>query len=188
MDGAAKRVPQYTTQGAIGWTTNVLLDLIRREWQRPIAETDSFSHRPPEKQPSQRMIIVVLFWTLFEHLMDRFFAAATSSLSTGVGEDLLRRYGGIGSRMGRLYRILFDTTLQQDLISVGHGSVYAHLVKVQVRRNRFVHGEAEVIDDSLVYETVEKLHDAQAAWIAVYNLRCTGKPNAPPVWEGSSPF
>lgn len=186
VDGVAKRVPQYATEGTISWTTYVLLDLMRREWQRPIAETES-SHRLPEKQPSQRMIIVILFWTLFEHLMDRFFAAATCSLPSGMS-DLLRRYAGIGSRMDRLYRMLFDTTLQRDLVSVGHGSVYEHLVKVRDKRNRFVHGESEVIDDGLVYETVEKLHDVQAAWIAVYNLRCTGKLDAPPVWQGSSPF
>jgi hypothetical protein len=188
IDGVTKDVPRFITQGAISWSTNVLLQLMKREWARPGIELDYFSHRPPEKQPSQRMMIVILFWTLFEHLMDRFFEAATASLPEGVGRDLLRRYASIGSRMDRLYSLLFETSLQEDLTALGHGSVYTHLVEVQRRRNEFVHGNAEAIDDTLVYETVEKLHKVQEAWVALYNKRCTGMANAPPVWKGSSPF
>jgi hypothetical protein len=54
-------------------------------------------------------------------------------------------------------------------------------VEVQRRRNEFVHGNAEAIDDSLAYVTIEKL---QEAWVALYNKRCTGNANAPPVWRG----
>lgn len=61
-------------------------------------------------------------------------------------------------------------------------------MEVQRQRNEFVHGNAEAIDDNLVYETVEKLHDVQEASVALYNKRCTGNANAPPVWKGSSPF
>jgi hypothetical protein len=64
------------------------------------------------------------------------------------------------------------------------GAIYAHLVEVQRRRNEFVHGNAEAIDDSLAYVTIEKLQEVQEAWVALYNKRCTGNANAPPVWRG----
>jgi hypothetical protein len=38
------------------------------------------------------------------------------------------------------------------------------------------------LDDELVRETVEHLPHAQAARVALFNLRCTGDPTAPPVW------
>jgi hypothetical protein len=155
---------------------------MQREWERPIAPDESFSHAPPEKRPSQKMIIVILFWTLFEHIMDRFFAVATNTLPQGVRNDLLRRYSGIGSRLDRLYRMLFDTTFQQDLSALGYSDVYSHLLRVQEKRNEFVHGQAEAIDDGLVNDTVAKLHEVQAAWVALFNQRCTGDPKAPPIW------
>jgi hypothetical protein len=63
IDGVVRETPQFITQGAISWSTNVLLQLMKREWERPGIELEYFSHRPPSKQPSQRMIIVILFWT-----------------------------------------------------------------------------------------------------------------------------
>jgi hypothetical protein len=170
-----------TFAGAMSWSTHALLKLMQRERERPAAPEENFWSGPPEKQPAQKMVIVILFWTLFEHVMDRFFAVATHALPPGVRNDLLRRYQGIGARTDRLYRMLFDTPLQQDLTSLGYGDAYEHLMKVQDRRNRFVHGQAEAIDNTLVYETVEKLHAVQAAWVALYNARCTRNPNGPPV-------
>jgi hypothetical protein len=41
---------------------------------------------------------------------------------------------------------------------------------------------AGALDDELVRETVEHLPHAQAARVALFNLRCTGDPTAPPVW------
>lgn len=138
---------------------------------------------PLAKQCSQRVLVMILFWTLFEHLMDQCFYAALSRLPRGVGVDLLRRYQSIGSRMDRLYTMLFDAKIKADLDTVWHSAVYDHLQKIQSRRNDFIHGNAEAIDDYLVRETVERLHDVQAAWVALYNLRCTGDPSAPRVYE-----
>jgi hypothetical protein len=91
--------------------------------------------------------------------------------------------------MDRLYKLLFNTSFEEDLAAVGHPSVYAHLTEVQSRRNEFIHGNAEAINDALVYATVEKLHDVQEAWVALYNKRCTGNPSTPAVWQGgASPF
>jgi hypothetical protein len=179
--GKEFQVPQLTLQGALSWTTHSLLALMKREWERPLLEIDG--DLAAGRKPSQRMLIVVLFWTLFEHHMDRFYDAALAALPVSIRADLLRRYATIGSRMDRLYNLTFDTTLERDLADLGRRDVYGHLVKVQTKRNEFIHGDSEAIDDALVYETVERLPVFQDAWLALYNLRCTGNASAPRVWE-----
>jgi hypothetical protein len=179
--GKVYEVPQLTLQGALSWTTHSLLALMKREWERPLLEMDQ--GLAAGRQPSQRMLIVVLFWTLFEHHMDRFYDAALAAIPASIRADLLRRYATIGSRMDRLYCLVFETTLEKDLAHLGHRGVYDHLVKVQKRRNEFIHGDSEAIDDALVRETVESLPAVQEAWLALYNHRCTGNPAARRVWE-----
>jgi hypothetical protein len=182
IDGREHKVPAYINQGALSWTAHSLLGLMKREWERPLLSEEP-STAPLAKQCSQRVLVVILFWTLFEHLMDQFFQTALNGMPRGVGVDLLRRHQSIGSRMDRLYTMLFDARIKADLDTLGHGAVYDHLQKIQSRRNDFIHGNAEAIDDGLVRETVERLHDVQAAWVALYNLRCTGDPSAPHVYE-----
>jgi hypothetical protein len=181
INGEERGFPRIVLQGALSWTTHSLLALMKREWDRPALELDRGLAIGP--QPSQRMLIVILFWTLFEHHMDRFFDAALGALPPLIRADLLRRYATIGSRMDRLYKLTFDTTLEKDLADLGYGRVYDHLLKVQTKRNDFVHGNSEAIDDALVRETVERLPEVQAAWVALFNLRCTGNPGVPRVWE-----
>jgi hypothetical protein len=156
---------------------------MQREWERPLLEKDWFASRPAEKCPSQRLALVILFWTLFEGLMDRFMDAGLADLPEGVRKDLLGRYGTIGSRLDRLYRVTWSTTFWDDLRALGFGSEADHLMNVQDRRNDFVHGNLEAIDDALVFATVEHLQTVQLGWIAVYNLRCTRKTNRIPVWD-----
>jgi hypothetical protein len=180
-DGKEVLVPSITMPGALSWTTHSLLALMKREWDRPIVEIDK--NLAAGKPPAQRMLIVILFWTLFEHHMDRFFDAALARVSVKIRADLLRRYATIGSRMGRLYELVFDCSFEHDLSELGHKNVYDLLSKIQKRRNEFVHGNSEAIDDELVHETVECLPAVQAAWLALYNYRCTGIPGAPSVWE-----
>jgi len=110
---------------------------MKREWEWPLLEMDR--GLAAGRQPSQRMLIVVLFWTLFEHHMDRFYDAALAGLPASIRADLLRRYATIGSRMDRLYSLVFDSTFKEDLAGLGHMNVYDHLVKVQKRRNEFTH-------------------------------------------------
>ncbi|WP_170303486.1 hypothetical protein [Reyranella soli] len=181
INGEERRYPRIVLPGALSWTTHSLLALMKREWDRPVLELDQ--GLAAGTRPSQRMLIVILFWTLFEHHMDRFFDAALGALPPLIRADLLRRYATIGSRMDRLYKLTFDTTLEKDLADLGHGLVYGHLLKVQAKRNEFVHGNSEAIDDALVCETVERLPEVQAAWVALFNLRCTGNPSVPRVWE-----
>lgn len=182
IEGREHEVPANVYEGALSWTAHSLLGLMKREWGRPPLQEEP-SSAPLAKQCSQQVLVVILFWTLFEHLMDQFFQTALNRLPLGVGADLLQRHQSIGSRMDRLYTMLFDARIKTDLDALGHGAVYAHLQKIQSRRNDFIHGNAEAIDDDLVRETVERLHDVQAAWVALYNLRCTGDPSAPRVYE-----
>src|SRR4051794_15174209 len=49
VDGVTHELPRYVTQGAISWSTNVLLQLMKREWARPGSEMDYYSYRPPRK-------------------------------------------------------------------------------------------------------------------------------------------
>ena len=178
--GATRTHLSMAVPGAFSVTT-ATLSLMQREWERPASENEK--SQSFIEQVSPKLILVILFWTLFEHLMDRFFNTAVASLPEGVGRDLLERYASIGSRMGRLYPLLFGTTLEADLAALGHGRVSGHLRKVQARRNDFVHGNASAIDDPLVRETVERLHEVQEAVVALFNLRCAGNPGAPPMWR-----
>jgi hypothetical protein len=136
--GETRTHVSMTTPGAFSVTMAALLGLMQREWERPVSENEKHPSFVDEVSP--KLILVILFWTLFEHLMDRFFNTAVASLPEGVGRDLLERYASIGSRMGRLYPMRFGTTLEADLAALGHGGVYAHLREVQARRNDFVHG------------------------------------------------
>jgi hypothetical protein len=138
-----------TTQGAFSYTTASLLRLMQREWERPVVEREGQAF---VEEVSAKLVLVILFWTLFEHLMDRFFNAAVSRLPPAVGRDLMDRYGFIGARMYRLYPLLFEVSLEEDLTAVGFASVYTHLCNVQERRNDFVHGNAAALSDALVRE------------------------------------
>lgn len=170
--GEAVSVPPVM-MGAIDWTTFVLLGLMQREWERPPSPSDRFDSLPPDKRPAQRLVIVLLFWSLFEHLMERFFEDATCQLPVGVRGDLLKRHSSIGSRLDRLYQVLFAVSFNDDLIRLGYTDVSAHLALVHARRNRFIHGDPESIDEALVHAAVEQLPRVHEAWIAVYNAHCT---------------
>jgi hypothetical protein len=178
--GMTHKSMRLTVPGAFSVTTATLMRLMQREWERPVGETESSLAFIEKVSP--KLVLVILFWTLFEHLMDQFFHSAVGPLPTGVGRNLLDRYSSIGVRMHRLYPLLFGVRLERDLASIGHAAVYAHLRNVQERRNDFVHGNAAAMDDALVQETVERLHEVQETVVALFNLRCAGSPGASPMW------
>lgn len=65
-------VPQQLEAGALDLTNYLLLELMQKEWQRPFNyQKGFFSDKIPEK-----IMIVILFWSHFEILMDRFFTDA----------------------------------------------------------------------------------------------------------------
>jgi len=175
-NGEPMQVCMTTTQGAIEWTSHMLLGMMQREWERPL-HSDHWINQHKDG-PSQRATIALLFWTHFEFLMERFFDAAMSRYPDRVRDDLLRRYGQIGARLDRLYRVVFDTTFWADLSAQGDDEILAHLREIQEARNAFVHGNPEVLDDTLVRKTVELLPAVQTAWIRLYNRRCIALPDA----------
>ena len=158
--------------GAVNWSDYVLLRLMHQEWQRPAAMPDNFAGMPDERRPASRLLTVILSWSLFESLMGRLLEAGMRTLPASVNKDLLTRYSSVGSRMDRLYRIIFDSTLEADLKRLEYPQLWAHLREVQKRRNAFIHGEPEAINDELANKTAEYLPVLQEAWMRLYNLRC----------------
>lgn len=171
VDGRLIKVPQ-AFQGALGWSEYSLLELMHREWLRPVFADGKASTLPPGHKPSPRVLSVLLFWTYFETLMSTFYETASAHLPRAVAEDLLKRYGTIGRRLDQLHKILFSTTYAEDLVSLGYEPVATHLRNVQIRRNAFIHGSPEEIGDGLVEETVKMGPSFHDGWIACFNHRC----------------
>ncbi|ODA68961.1 hypothetical protein A7A08_00795 [Methyloligella halotolerans] len=149
-------------QGALDWSPYVMLKLMHQEWLRPLSEEDWVL--PEASQPSPRLVIVLVFWTYFEALMDRYFEAVTSELPRAVATDLLARYSGIGVRLDRLHRVFFNARYGEDLDRLGFTAIRVHLELLQKRRNAFVHGDPAAISDELVEDTVRLLPQFHEAW------------------------
>ncbi len=162
--------------GALDWSPYVMLQLMQREWLRPLTEENKPLAMPLSSKPSARVLVLLIFWTYFETLMGWFYETATSHIPSGVAADLLRRYNSIGSRRDRLHRILFQATYKEDLNQVGGKAVWLKLEEIQQQRNAFMHGNPEAIDDRLVEDTVKLIPDFHEAWIQSFNLRCAKRP------------
>jgi hypothetical protein len=160
-----------TFLGADEWTQYSLLQLMFDEWRRPVRD-DVLQEAPRERRASPRLVIVLLFWTHIEVLVERVLQRAAELLPPSVRSDLFARYSSVGSRMDRLSRILLGASLHDDLQRLGRADVATHLRRVQAARNAFLHGQPESINDSLVRETVDMLPSTQLAWIEMYNDLC----------------
>lgn len=147
------------------------LGMIEREWKRPVLDSDRFPGLSPDKVPSPRASIVLLFWSYFETRIERLLRAGLNEVPSRLLDDTLRRYSAIGTRLNDLFRIAFNSTYKGDLEEVGHGDVWPHLAKIQERRNLFAHGQPQAIDDALVQAVVENLKVEHESWIAVFNKR-----------------
>jgi hypothetical protein len=111
--------------------------MLEREWKRPVTEDDHLAEPDPTRQPSSREAIVVLFWSYFETRIERLLRAGMRNVPPRLSGDTLQRYASIGSRMDRLYRVLFETTYWADLTDLGFDDIRRHLAQVQERRERF---------------------------------------------------
>jgi hypothetical protein len=158
--------------GAISLSEFLLLKLMYQEWQvgNAVNKLVRFSDESPA---SPRLLIVILSWSLFENLMQRLFETGMRTLPAAISKELLNRHSTVGSRMDRLYKIVFDSTLEKDLKSFGYDQLWEHLSDLQKRRNAFIHGNPEVVDDALINRTIENLPILQEAWVRLYNFRCT---------------
>ena len=170
-DGTEHRVAPAFMGGEGKYEDWVYLKMLEREWLRPITDADRFLSISERCRPSPRAIVILVFWTYFETRIERLFRETMAALPEAVTEDLLRRYSSIGSRLDRLYKVIFSTTYWADLNDLGYSKVSHLLERVQERRNNFVHGHPEAIDDSLVEELVAGLKDEHESWIAIFNGR-----------------
>jgi hypothetical protein len=149
----------------------IYLQMLQREWERPTAEFERFSHFADSERPSARAALVLLFWGYFETRIERLHRTAMRTLPQRVLDDELRRYSGIGSRLYDLYKIFFGTNYFDDLRAQGFPSVADLLKDIHERRNEFTHGRPQAINDGTVNALVENLEAEHEAWIAVYNSR-----------------
>ena len=144
--------------------------MLEREWLRPV-EADLYASIPEDNRPSVRAIVVLVFWSYFETRIERLFRQTARAVPDQIMAHLLDRYSGVGARLDRLYKVVFSTTYRADLGDLGDGNVAALLKRVEGCRNRFVHGEPEAIDNSLVEALVAGLKDEHEGWIAIVNRR-----------------
>lgn len=179
IDGEEQVVPQ-ARQGAIPWSTFVLLTQIQIETQRSVT-TDEI----PLTGMSQRFTVVLLFWTLFEVLIDSFYRAAFADLPGELGSELLRRFPSVGGRLDRLYRVTWQSSFFDDLRNAGFKNEALLLRRVQTARNAFIHGHPEAIDDELVNLTLQHLESVQRGWIELFNKRCIGRKAKIPIWKSA---
>lgn len=150
------------------------LELIQREWFRPSCNTPDDQQRIAEI--SDRASIVLLFWSYFESRIERLLSLGLRTLSRPLRDDILGRYSSVGSRMDRLYKLVYGTTYFEDLRAVGAGSVADLLAEIRKKRNEFAHGNPAAITNDLAERVVAALKDDHFAWIRVFNRRIAALP------------
>ena len=161
-----------TFAGAEGrYEDYMYLQMMEREWKRPLQEAEQLSTLAEPKAPSPRAAIVITFWSYFETRIERLLREGMKALPMRVLEDLLKRYSVIGARLDRLYRIAFDATYFEDLAALGYSDVRDCLAQIHQARNEFAHGNPQAIDDALVLRLVRILKAEHESWIAVFNRR-----------------
>ena len=171
-----QEIPSNAFMGAEGrYEDWVYLKMLEREWLRPLSEEDRFLDVSESSRPSARAIVILVFWTYFETRIERLFREAMRDLPEKVAKDLLRRYESISARLEQLYKVIFSTTYSSDLKDLGFANVAELLERVRQKRNQFMHGQPEAIDDTLVEDLVAHLKDEHESWIAVFNKRATRK-------------
>lgn len=171
LSNGEERIIPRAFMGAEGRYEDYLyLDLLEREWKRPVVDAQPADPRQTTQPPSRSAIILV-FWTYFETRIDRLLRRSMHALPPAIADDLLRRYASIGSRVDKLYRVLFSTTYWSDLQAAGYQSTAKLLQEVHRRRNDFAHGTPSAIDDALIARLVAGLKEEHEGWIAVFNKR-----------------
>lgn len=179
--GKEVKLPQTAYMGAEGrYEDYVYLNMLEYEWKRPISSFDNYNFLDHEKKPAAKAIIVLIFWTYFETRIERLLTTAMSKLPATVKEHLIKKHQSISSRTNELYKILFgdSTSYHADLRSLGFINISTLLLQIQDRRNKFMHGQPEAIDDELVENIVASLKDEHQSWIEVYNLRLASMLNS----------
>jgi hypothetical protein len=177
-DGSEQRVFDAFMGAESRYEDWVYLRMLEREWKRPLVDADRFPEIPEPSRPAARAALVLVFSSHFETRIDRLFREGMRDIGEGIRKDLLSRYASVGSRLDRLYKIVFAATYWSDLSELGFERVSRLLRFVQKRRNEFAHGQPAASDEGLIKDLVEALKDEHEAWIAVFNRRATRCPPA----------
>ncbi len=105
-DGTEHRVP-LAFNGAEGrYDDWIYLRMLKREWLRPV-NADLYDSIPDDHRRSTRAIVVLLFWSYFETRIERLFRESAEAVPDQVMEHLLDRHSFVGTRMDRLYKVVF---------------------------------------------------------------------------------
>ena len=163
-----------TFMGAEGrYEDYVYLNMMEFEWRRPISKYDNLTFLNQGKRPAAKAIIVLVFWTYFETRIERLLDNSMRELPNSIRQNLFKRYQSISARTDELYKILFGKTNSyfMDLEDLGFGNVAKLLLRIQDKRNEFMHGKPESIDDLLIDDIVKYLKEEHESWIKVFNLR-----------------
>jgi len=172
VNGKERIIHTNTFMGAEGrYEDYVYLQMLQREWERPVVEFQTFAHFADAERPSARAALVLLFWGYFETRIERLHRSAMRKLPQRVLDDQLRRYSGIGSRLYDLYKIFYGTNYFDDLRAHGFPALANLLNDIHQRRNEFSHGKPQAISEATVNALVENLKAEHEAWITLYNSR-----------------
>lgn len=174
QNGENIEVPVNVFAGAEGrYEDYIYLNMLEYEWMRPESKLDQYAFLNIDKRPAAKAIIVLVFWTYFETRIERLLNSAMKDLPLSIRQNLFKRYQSISSRTNELYKILFgeDNSYFKDLKTLGSQNIADLLIRIQDKRNEFMHGKPEAIDDSLIDDIVRSLKDEHESWIKVFNLR-----------------
>lgn len=172
--GKEFEVPMNTFMGAEGrYEDYVYLNMLEYEWRRPVSKYDKLTFLSQDKRPAAKAIIVLVFWTYFETRIERLLDKAMGDLPNSIRQNLFKRYQSISARTDELYKILFGKTNSYflDLENLGFEKIAKLLHRIQDKRNEFMHGKPEAIDDILIEDIVSSLKEEHESWIKVFNLR-----------------
>jgi hypothetical protein len=168
-DGEQIVVPAATNMGGErAYEDYVFLDMLGREWQRPLSEEDRHLHMFEGARPSPRAIVALVFWTYFETRLNRLYEEA---LHGSPHQALVADNWSIGRRLDKMYRKLFGRTYWDELADLGFPDIAQLLRDVQKARNEFTHGHPAAISDALVQRIVANLKREHESWLAAFNLR-----------------
>ena len=153
-DGQVVSIPHAYAGGETRYEDYVYLQLMEREWERMTRDSTSQNRLQHTGQVSTGASLVLLFWTYFETRLEHLLRAGLQHVPPAFLDDALNRYSSVGARLDRFYKIAFGSTYHSDLVSLGYSDVSAHLARIQKKRNEFVHGSPQSIDDSLATSVV----------------------------------
>jgi hypothetical protein len=175
-DGQVVRIPPAYMGAESQYQDYVFLDLLAAQWLRPTTQEEEFESIAESHRPAAKAIVVLVFWTYFEAKIERLLREPNrGAIPPRVLDDLLQRHASIGSRLGRAYKVLFDTTYFAELKALGFSELADVMKEVQTARNAFVHGHPEAITTALTQKLVENLENEHNAWIAAFNARMAAR-------------